>query len=300
MNCERPRIRILQTSNFCFCFHGHCSGTYLEPAIVDDEFITHDGIGIQPSEHQCRMGAFISSVRVFVVLESVLDGPPSRSFGDGSPFLTRATSILTGFRKPAGMREEEALLDEICNSLPPYWAHSVETMASGDVLRVTQAERIYCAEQFVRMLIHRHRFSEMVAERSVKESGLEEQSEAECEAMTAAQACALQIISSHLQIAAKGLMTYCEKLFFTCSLQLSLFKLNIVIVIVLTLVCVLRRWRTRYTPTDRSRSHARSHPPQLPRRFSPPLHCTLSRSPSVMCRTSQAVQRPLRVRSPLW
>lgn len=91
-----------------------------EPAIVDDEFITHDGIGIQPSEHQCRMGAFISSVRVFVVLESVLDGPPLRSFGDGSPFLTRATSVLTGFRKPAGMREEEALLDEICKTKHSY------------------------------------------------------------------------------------------------------------------------------------------------------------------------------------
>lgn len=186
-----------------------------EPAIVDDEFITHDGIGIQPADHQSRMGAFVSCLRVFVVLESVLDGPPSRSFGDGSPFLTRATSVLAGFRRPAGMREEEALLDEICSSMPPYWAHSVETMASGDVLRVTQAERLHCAEQFVRMLIHRHRFSEMVAERTAiaaREGGAEEeQSEAECEAMRAAQTCALQIISSHLQIAAKGLMTYCEK-----------------------------------------------------------------------------------------
>lgn len=186
-----------------------------EPAIVDDEYVTHDGIAHQPSEHQCRMSAFVSCVRVFVVLESVLDGPPSRSFGDGSPFLTRATSTLTGFRRSAGMREEEALLDEICSSIPAYWAHSVETMASGDVLRVTQAERLHCAEQFVRMLIHRHRFSEMVAERSTKESGLEEQCDAECEAMRAAQACALQIISSHLQIAAKGLMTYCKCAYFS-------------------------------------------------------------------------------------
>lgn len=178
-----------------------------EPAVVDDEYITHDGIGIQPADHQSRMSPFVSCLRVFVVLESVLDGPPSRNFGDNSPFLTRATSVLTGFRRSLGMREEETLLDEICSSIPPYWAHSVETMASGDVLRVTQAERLHCAEQFVRMLLYRHRFSELVAERTA-DTGSEEQSEAECEALSAAQACALQIVSSHLQIAAKGLMTY--------------------------------------------------------------------------------------------
>ncbi len=188
-----------------------------EPAVVDDEFITRDGIGIQPVEQESRMSAFLGCVRVFVVLESILDGPPSRTFGDGSPFLTRATSILSGFRRHSEMREEEALLDEILKSTPPYWAHSVETMASGDVLRVTQAERLHCAEQFVRMLLHRHRFSEMVAERSFRDTGTEEQSEAECEAMRAAQSCALQIVSSHLQIAGKGLMTYCE----SC-IQLSL------------------------------------------------------------------------------
>lgn len=179
-----------------------------EPAMVDDELITRDGIGIQPAEHQSRMAAFVSLLRVFVVLEAILDGPPSRHFGDNSPFLTRATGILSGFRRHADLREEEALLDDIVKSVPPYWAHSVETMASGDVLRVTQAERIHCAEQFVRMLLHRHRFSEMVAERAFRGQSPDEQSEAECDAMRAAQACALQIISSHLQIAAKGLMTY--------------------------------------------------------------------------------------------
>ena len=185
-----------------------------EPAMVDDELITRDGIGIQPADHQSRMAAFVSLLRVFVVLESILDGPPSRNFGDNSPFLTRATSILSGFRRHTELREEEALLDDIVQSIPPFWAHSVETMASGDVLRVTQAERIHCAEQFVRMLLYRHRFSEMVAQRAQRGAGPEEQSEAECEAMRSAQACALQIISSHLQIAAKGLMTYCEDALF--------------------------------------------------------------------------------------
>ena len=127
--------------------------------------------------------------------------------------LSRAAAVLTGAGYRRGkleLREEEALLDEVLKSIPPYWAHSVETMASGDVIRVTQAARLHCAEQFVRMLIHRHRFSEMVAERMHNHVPDSEQSEAEIEAMRAAHSCSLQIISSHLHIAAKGLMTYCE------------------------------------------------------------------------------------------
>ncbi|THH32205.1 hypothetical protein EUX98_g1996 [Antrodiella citrinella] len=179
-----------------------------EPALVDDEYITPDGLGPQPSEVESRMGSFISCVRIFIVLESILDVPPSRNFGDGSPFLTRATSILTGFRRHKELLEEEALLDEIVRAIPSQWAHSVETMASEDVLRVTQAERLHCAEQFVRMLIYRHRFSELVAEKSYRQTSIEDQGEAECEAMRLAHSCAMQIVSSHLHIAAKGLMTY--------------------------------------------------------------------------------------------
>ncbi|KAI0635356.1 fungal-specific transcription factor domain-containing protein [Trametes polyzona] len=178
-----------------------------EPTIVDDEFITRDGVGLQPPENESRMSAFVSCVRLFIVLESVIDVPPARP-GDGSPFLQRAAATLTGFRRGRELREEEALLDEISRAVPAHWAHSVETMTSGDVIRVTQAERLHCVEQYVRMLIYRHRFSEMVAERMHNHVPDAEQGEAEIEAMRAAHSCALQIISSHLHIAAKGLMTY--------------------------------------------------------------------------------------------
>lgn len=181
-----------------------------EPAIVDDEYITREGVGIQPSNVESRMSAFVICVRIFVVMESVLDVPPPRSFGNDSPFLARATQTLSGFKRHKDLRDEEALLDEVCRSIPAHWAHSVETMASDDVLRVTQAERLHCAEQFVRMLIQRHRFSEMVAEKAFNQTAAEDQSDAECEAMRVAHSCALQIVSSHLHIAAKGLMTYCE------------------------------------------------------------------------------------------
>lgn len=185
-----------------------------EPAIIDDEFITREGVGLQPADNESRMSAFVSCVRLFVVLESLLDIPPPRPPGENSPFLARAAAVLTagGARRLSGkeLRDEEALLDEICRAIPPHWAHSVETMTSGDVIRVTQAERLHCVEQYVRMLIYRHRFSEMVAERMHNHVPDGEQGEVEIEAMRAAHGCALQIISTHLHVAAKGLMTYCE------------------------------------------------------------------------------------------
>ena len=71
------------------------------------------------------------------------------------------------------------------------------------------------------MLIHRSRFSEMVAERMHNHVADAEQSEAEIEAMCAAHTSALQIISSHLHIAAKGLMTYCESVFLPAGVAAS-------------------------------------------------------------------------------
>lgn len=179
-----------------------------EPAMVDDEFITRDGVGIQPPGSTSRMCAFIWGIRVFMVMESVLDVPPSKFLGESSPFMARAASVLSGFKRHKELREEEALLDEIVATLPPHWAYTVEATSSDDVIRVTQAVRFHCAEQFVRMFIYRHRLSELVAERF--HHGEEEQSEAEREAIKLAHGSTVRIVAAHLHIAAKGLMTYCE------------------------------------------------------------------------------------------
>jgi len=179
-----------------------------EPAAVDDEYITRDTIGLQPIETPSRMGAFICVIRLLVVLESVLDAPPPKAFGDTSPFLRRATSTLAGFRRHKGLLEEEALLDEVCSTLPTYWRRSPDTLASEDVIRITHAERIHCLSLFIRMLIMRHRFSDLVAERAANNE--QEQSDRERDAMTVAHSAALQLISTYLEVAQKGLMTYCK------------------------------------------------------------------------------------------
>jgi len=178
-----------------------------EPTPVDDEYITRDGIGTPPGA-ECRLIAFVCTLRIMVVLESVLSISPARCANESSAFLLRATQVLSPSRRMKELCEEEALLDEVHRSIPPWLAHSAETLASQDTIRITQAERLHCAEQFVRLLIYRHRFSELMAERT--SGSLEElPSEQEKEALRAAQNSALQIIAAYLHIATKGLMTYC-------------------------------------------------------------------------------------------
>ncbi|KAJ7779119.1 fungal-specific transcription factor domain-containing protein [Mycena metata] len=182
-----------------------------EPSPVDDEYITRDGVGtpILPAGTACRMAAFVCALRILVVLESVLDVPPTRDLAGGA-FLVRAAALLGGTRKVRELHEEEALLDEIHHSVPPFFAHSAETLASEDTIRLTQAVRLHCAEQFVRMLIYRHRFSELVAERTAAADPQMRppQSEVERDAMVKAHFSALQIIAAQLFVAKKGLMTY--------------------------------------------------------------------------------------------
>lgn len=191
-----------------------------EPAVVDDEYITNDGVGAQPPGTESRLGAFVATVRIFIVLESILDFP-QHYHPQTNPFLARAASVLAGQSARKSLRDEEALLDDILRALPPYWAHTAETMASDNVIRVTQSERIHCLEQFVRMLMQRHRFSELVAERTLGGGeGEGEQTDAEREAMMACHNCALQLVHSHMQVAKKGLMTYCMCTFFLSSNKL--------------------------------------------------------------------------------
>jgi len=181
-----------------------------EPVAVDDEFITHEGIGEQPAGTPSRIEVFMAVVKVFVVLESVLNRTALDPVGRASPLFVRAADMASGGHHPQELAEEESLLNEICHSISPHWMYSLETMSSGDVIRVTQAERFHCVEQFVRMLIHRHRFQELLAERWY--NGSEEQSEAEMKAIVEAHTCTLQIVTAHIHIATKGLMTYCKYL----------------------------------------------------------------------------------------
>ncbi|KAF7377418.1 putative transcriptional regulatory protein C3C7.04 [Mycena sanguinolenta] len=178
-----------------------------EPAPVDDEYITREGVGapVLPPGTSCRMAAFVVALRILVVLESVLDVPPARN-----PAASGDARSLGGSRRVRELREEEALLDEVHRGIPPFFAHTPETLASEDTIRLTQAVRLHCAEQFVRLLIYRHRFSELVAERTAAADPAMRppQSEVERDAMVKAHFSALQIVAAHLLIAKKGLMTY--------------------------------------------------------------------------------------------
>lgn len=249
-----------------------------EPLAVDDEFITHDGIGEQPAGTASRIEVFMAVVKVFVVLESVLNRMALNPVGRASPLFVRAADMASGGVNSQELMEEESLLNEICQSISPHWMYSVETMSSGDVIRVTQAERFHCVEQFVRMLIHRHRFQELLAERWY--NGSEEQSEAEMKAIVDAHACTLQIVTAHIHIAAKGLMTYCEYVS-----RLLHF-----------LPDLLSRWHSCYPPIDPSR---KNHHRCLIELYLPPLTApdpNLHERSTFLRRAAEAVQRALSLR----
>lgn len=82
--------------------------------------------------------------RLYVICEAILDVHPVAQFSTPTSFLARASSSLSGFRQSKDLTEAEAVLDEWCQLLPQYWAVTQETMASRDVVRITQAERLHC------------------------------------------------------------------------------------------------------------------------------------------------------------
>ncbi len=56
-------------------------------------------------------------------------------------------SVLAGFNRHVDLREEESLLDDIMRELPACWKPTPDTANSGDVVRITQSQRIHCLEQ---------------------------------------------------------------------------------------------------------------------------------------------------------
>lgn len=117
-----------------------------EPQVVEDDCITKEGINPQPPSRTPLMGAFVATNRLYVIIEAILDVHPIPS--SQSSFLASASRALSGFRQSKDLKEAETLVDEWVSILPPYWAVTGETMASRDVIRITQAERLHCELAF--------------------------------------------------------------------------------------------------------------------------------------------------------
>ncbi|KIM26157.1 hypothetical protein M408DRAFT_33395, partial [Serendipita vermifera MAFF 305830] len=189
-----------------------------EPSVVDDENLGSGGTsangsggtGNGNSNGPPRLTAFISAVRYFVVLESVLDSPPALNPATStSSFLSSASMTLVGFRRNQEMHEEEALLDEAVSLVPSYWTHAADgsAIANGtgdDVIQTTQTHRLHCMEQWVRMLIHRQRLTVAITnghDEEVRGSFLVHE-------MIGCHQAAVNIIHSQVQMATHGLMGF--------------------------------------------------------------------------------------------
>ena len=131
-----------------------------EPAPVDDEWVTAEGYvgrdgvvreahGPEAARAECRMVAFVAWVKMMVVLEAVLDVPPTREgewgsavgggvavdgdaganawWTDQGSFLNRAGGLGGGRRSGRGggnaLRDEETMLDEVHVNIPSFWCH---------------------------------------------------------------------------------------------------------------------------------------------------------------------------------
>jgi len=172
-----------------------------EPWVVDDEFISEGEAGEcqQPEGVPSRMGAFVATVRAYIVLESVLDRPPALS--QKNSFLARArTAFGAPSTHPDPLTLAESLLDDLRISLPAHWAHTPETLASEDVVRVTQAVRIHCLERFVRLLVWRGRWAACLGCAN----------EVEMESVKNVVGLARDLVGAYLRTASKGVMTYCK------------------------------------------------------------------------------------------
>ncbi|KAG8809660.1 hypothetical protein FRC17_003346, partial [Serendipita sp. 399] len=173
-----------------------------ECSIVDDEAVNAQ---ISPPDQNAspRIAAFVAAVRYFIVMESVLDAPPTLNPNTTSSFLSSASTTLVGFRRSLDMHEEESLLEEAYVSVPPYWFHNadgVQLAIGEDVIQTTQKHRLHCLEQWIRMLIHRQRLAVAIT------NGADE--EAEVHEMMACHQAAVNIIHSQLQMATHGLMGF--------------------------------------------------------------------------------------------
>ena len=197
-----------------------------EPSPVDDEFITKSGIVQPPSGNSPpRMTAFIAALRLFVVMESVLDTPPP-SRPNRLGFFAHAANTLTGFNRHTLLNEEEALLDEVVSAIDTYWQCTGEVdvgPGGGErVIQATQSHRLRCLEQWIRMLIHRHRLATAIAASEFNPTnddvGLAAHVvftvltfffvQVETQEMIACQQAAINIIHSQLQMATHGLMGF--------------------------------------------------------------------------------------------
>jgi hypothetical protein len=179
------------------------------PALVTDEQITLDTLNLQSSNIDTLMGAFSCMCQLGIVLEGVLDTPPSRVHTDqpGS-FLSRATVVCAGMKQNSDLVAEEALLEEAIQTIPAHWRYSSDTLSSGDIVRISQAERLHCFASYIRMLIYRRRFSIRAAKRV--DHGIEgPQTEEERRAIHGVHAAASEIVAVHQSAVDRGLVTYC-------------------------------------------------------------------------------------------
>jgi hypothetical protein len=177
------------------------------PAAVDDVFITRGGPGVQPAGVPSRMATFVSACELALVLEGILERAARTDAGGQGSFLAYAQTQLYGVDGGGDLQAEEALLDTVVDRIPAHWAYTPDTLESGNVMRMMQAERLQSLQLYIRLLIHRHRLAATIAERTAWQASAPKSAQ-EVDAARNVYFCASQLLAVHLAIGAHGRLSY--------------------------------------------------------------------------------------------
>lgn len=84
-------------------------------------------------------------------INNIIDDPEPGSF------ISRISP-----RSRPSTQDELALLDHITDGVPGDWVYTPATVADPDSVRFFQKTRVFAMQNFIRLLIARHRFSELL------------------------------------------------------------------------------------------------------------------------------------------
>ncbi|KAM0749696.1 hypothetical protein T439DRAFT_326573 [Meredithblackwellia eburnea MCA 4105] len=184
-----------------------------EPAAVDDAFITADAVGQQPADKPSVQAGFVAAIRLHMLLERALTVvnyiPPDPL---ESNFASRVLDLPAA---AAPTFPPDYLIDNFASELPGDWTFSPAAINEANTIRFFQRTRAYALQQFIRLLIARHKLLFDVEKAttagdggSAGSAGVEEEGSAESLTLQHLTQSALGIVGCYATIKARGRMKF--------------------------------------------------------------------------------------------
>ncbi|KAK4700113.1 hypothetical protein P7C70_g6140, partial [Phenoliferia sp. Uapishka_3] len=125
-----------------------------EPVAVDDAYLTAESIGQQPVDKPSIQAGFVAAIRLHMLLERVLEVINSVNH---NPLDTSFRALVLDSSQPVATFPSDLLINTFARDLPGDWTFTPAAINDSDTVRFFQRTRAYALQQFVRLLIARHR-----------------------------------------------------------------------------------------------------------------------------------------------